>query len=209
MAQVSTAIATAVPAAYFVGERDYVNSATIYDEILRNAPGISQGPMSDIVINYRKVLSTWFRIVYGVAKLDPVREDVTADFSYVQNGSVVLGRVERLPQAITARAPFDEAAFAKQAKIVGKSVYVFGRGSFPSCQVATTWTRQLLDVVSPLPPSRRWVPAKLEVRRPFADADAIGMEINCTRLLPIGAAKISVSVGGEKIGQFLFCVTDQ
>ena len=102
MAQVSTAIATAVPAAYFVGERDYVNSATIYDEILRNAPGISQGPMSDIVINYRKVLSTWFRIVYGVAKLDPVREDVTADFSYVQNGSVVLGRVERLPQAARA-----------------------------------------------------------------------------------------------------------
>lgn len=211
VAEMNPSIKNASPEFRYRGDRNYINGATIYEATLDNLEDCGL-PKADgeICLNLRKVARNHLTISYCPPQQpQPKPSDAVADFLVATGDGAIFGWLEETNRKIKDRTPFNAAVLEGLRVFEDKSVNLLGCGNFSIIQVALTSLRDLHDIIFSPSPTQKWLPAKIETKRPLWPANVDQMRIELVQSVGDRLTKSLMLVGGEIIGNIYFSLATQ
>jgi hypothetical protein len=177
----------------FRGTRDYVHSTDLYSELFAGARAAGLPLIDGIVtLEMRTPLTTQPEFHFGDDPHDKV--PVAAAFRLGIRNDLVSGMILPSDRSVVGRKPYDESQISGHARINDRQVDLCGDTGMSPIEVVTALGVFLHKALSPPPPGKRWLLARLSLLRPLQPQDA--RAITVTLLRTVGSAMTRSAVTG-------------
>lgn len=194
------------PQVPFRGTRAYVHSPEVYDSLLAGAEKLGFGAVEGLVrISLRKLARRQLRYFFRDPDFDGARNpEAVLDFALGVGGQVIDGWAEETDEDVTERRPYDESPIHDAAEIEGDKASVSRQTPYSPFEVAASVSVLLHNTTSPPPAGLKWLASRYDLKRPFADSDGTGMEVEIVHRLGAKMTKSEIRCAGERLGYVYF-----
>jgi hypothetical protein len=189
----------------YKGDRDYLHGTDIYNAVTEHLAALY--PAGDARASYF-IFHAFARracvmFVGGKGDMGEAKAPPIVEFGMSFDDAEVTGYLIESDQEITCRNPYDEAKIWRTSVVEGQNISVSGDTGFSAIEVAVALTKQLHNMLFPVPQGK-WVFTKLELSRLLQNADAIEMEISLKSNFNNRLTKSALNARGKQIGHIYF-----
>lgn len=175
------------------GSRDYLHGTDTYNWLA----GLIAPDEAPLTITFRRLIRGQMEIARQSG--DP---RVVAEFS-IPGGRYVLIETDEAP---TRRVPYDEDGITRDCGIEGEKISApLGAPGCSPIELCVAMTKRLHHVAL-TGEKRKWLFARLELKRFFREEDLRAMSVEIAQKVETRFTKSTIAVGGEAIGSIYFSV---
>jgi hypothetical protein len=189
----------------FRAHRRYVHSTDIYtvllDVLSETFPGAAPGPLQ---ISFHKRVGQQMAIHFGVFSKTEHQARSPIDFFTVIGGEEVQGWFEELNEDVTLIEPYDETAIRVRSVVGDGSVALYEPCEAAPIEVLTSLTTHLHETCFPAAAGTKWLLARLDLRHPLSDEDAVDICIRNTKFIGRRVSRSEIICHGTKTGEIIF-----
>ena len=193
------------PVTSFRGQRDYVHSTDIYEEIVAGAHSRRLVPSGKIDLHIRRKIS--HRPIYRFTHQALAGAEASAYSRIELNGSEWLVEVIETPQLVTSSRVYDEQRIFDASFIEQKSISLRKDVGMRPIEVVTALSVKLHRILFPPGPQERWLLGRLELSRPLSGRDAEFLTIEIERRLGKKITRARAIAEERQIGALTFMLT--
>lgn len=199
------------PVFLFRGNRNFINTASLYGAISNGVSGLGLGsPDGPLTINIRGYSTTQLDLfIIDPAAKPEIPENVPVDFRLMVQKKTIFGWLQLNQRAVTERIEYDETIFDDKIEIKNRILRYCGATPYTTEQISTSFGRRLLQVEAAPPEGHRWLCTKVDMNRPFPMFAEVDLELELIRMLGERYARCSVRFSGVTFGQFDFALSDK
>jgi hypothetical protein len=128
---------------------------------------------------------------------------IVTDFEMMVEHHTIGGWLVESDRSVKCREPYDEDAIAKHCVVEGSNIRIQSECSATPIQVAVSLTKQLHNQILP-PTPRRWIIAKLDLRRLLTARDASVLQVRLKDNLHNRLTRSELVSGGDVVGLIYF-----
>jgi hypothetical protein len=191
------------PTMLFRGTRDYLHSTDIYGELIAGAHAAGLAPIDGMVaLEMRMPITTQPEFHFGDA---PSSEcPAAAAFRLGIQSDVISGAILASNRPVIGCRPYDESRISSEARIAGRKVELFAETGMSPIEVVTALGVHQHKTLFPPPVGKRWLLARLFLRRPLRSQDASTITISLDRVVGKSMTRSSVATLNEQLGHMDF-----
>jgi hypothetical protein len=191
------------PTMLFRGTRDYLHSTDIYDELIAGVQAAGLPPIDGIVaLEMRMPITSQPKFHFGDA---PSSESpAPASFKLGIQGDLVSGAIFASNRPVVASRPYDESRISREARINGRKVELFADTGMSPIEVVTALGVHQHKTLFPPPLGKRWLLARLFLRRPLRPQDTTTITISLDRVVGKSMTRSGLTTFGEQLGHMDF-----
>jgi hypothetical protein len=191
------------PTMLFRGTRDYLHSTDIYGELIAGAHAAGLPPIDGIVaLEMRMPITSQPEFHFGAAPSS--KSPAAAAFRLGIQGDVVSGAIFASNRPVVGWRPYDESRISSEARINGRKVELFAATGMSPIEVVTALGVLQHKTLFPPPVGKRWLLARLFLRRPLRPQDATTITISLDRVVGKSMTRSGVATFGEQLGHMDF-----
>ena len=193
------------PRLAFKGARSYIHGTSLYEAVIEGAhagPGAPDGPLS---VDFRRQLQGGAEIHYVTGTAADIPKDATGTFRLTCRGDSVTGWIQPSGEPVNERVDYDESVIRNTAEIDGEAVRQTAAPAFLPIEVCTSMGVMLHNHLFPLDAQERWLLARIQLVRPLATEDILGMTLTCHQNMNGRITRSGLHTGnGQSIGTLAF-----
>jgi hypothetical protein len=185
----------------FKGARDYLHGTDIYDGTMqvlqRIAPEFAHGRLRMVIHEFAHRQCDLVCTTGAVPCPRP--DDARIEFWLSGGVSAWLTETSR---PVTRRQPYPEDEIVAVSKIDGQTIQACGVPPFSPIEMIVTLTKELHLALRGR--NKRWAFTRLELERPLAAGDPVGLRIELLQSLGNRLTRCAVRSAGEPLGHIFF-----
>jgi hypothetical protein len=195
-----------VPVVAYRGVRPYVHSTTLYTELMAAAGAFGLALDGTIEMRFKQAITSTVEMHFDgevesrEANAAPIR------FAVGNGDRTIFGRIIGTDKPVTDRKPYDESGIWDIAKINGRAVSLSGGRGYAPIEVVTSLCALLHNTIFKPPAGRRWLLARLSLRRPLRPTDAVEMKIAITHVIGQTMTRSNITASDGVIGTLDFMI---
>jgi hypothetical protein len=191
------------PTFEFRGTRDYVHSTDIYMELLAGADSGGFSPIDGIVnLKIRRWITAQPEFRFGEELQGPIEPPAT--FQLGTRSGIISGLIVASDRPVVGRHPYDESPVWRKARVDGNRAAVTGDTGMRPIEVVTALCAFHHRQMYPPPVDRRWLLARLSLRRPLRPHDATAITLSLDRIVGKIMTRSSIHAPMERLGEIDF-----
>lgn len=195
-----------VPVVAYRGVRTYVHSTTLYTELTAAAAALGLALDGAIDMRFKQAITSTVEMHFDGEVELPEANVAPIRFAVESGDRTVFGRIVGTDKPVTDRKPYDESGIWDIAKIDGRSVSLSGGRGYAPIEVVTSLCALLHNTIFKPPAGRRWLLARLSLRRPLRPTDAVEMKIAITHAIGRTMTRSNITASEGVIGTLDFMV---